>query len=574
MCYACFGRTDNTRENVCEPIKIELCRGIGYNETTMPNFIGHELQTEVDLTLQTFSPLIQYGCSTQLNFFLCAAYLPMCTPKINKFIGPCRQLCETVRARCHPVLASFGFSWPSSLDCNRFPKDNNQGSMCMEGPGESAGSSGLLQIPPNKIKSQPSLQSCQYLLKAHLYVRLNKSNRCQPLCEADILFDASDKHLAETWIQSWSISALFLSILATLCLILSNARWDKKLMPLVICHCLVNVSWAIRILAGRNATSCGFDSQFPGISLLLADGLSTSPCSSIFLLRYYFGMSASIWVAILSYSWNQRIRQQIKEAYGSPPNNGKQDSQKNTFFQICAFGLPAIQTVVVLVSRLVDADELIGTCYVGNQSDKALLLLVASPNLLYWMISCGYLLTGYLRKKSLKNVKIPPWHSGLGTFLMIYNVPSAILLLSMFYQFGNRENWTILMDNGSQKAPLWLYIFHPFCEIFTGVLASAWAIGPRIIYLFKGNVKQPIASKPPTPIKYQQNSYNSASYQTICPPNSIAMSSMVSSSMVSFGTVNKMQKRKYSYTQPSLHSSRRMRTSSYRTHSVGNETVL
>lgn len=95
----CFGSTDMNNGRVCEPIKIELCRNIGYNLTSMPNLIGHELQTDVDLTLQTFQPLIQYGCSAQLNFFLCAAYLPMCTPKINSAIGPCRQLCETVRVR-------------------------------------------------------------------------------------------------------------------------------------------------------------------------------------------------------------------------------------------------------------------------------------------------------------------------------------------------------------------------------------------------------------------------------------------------------------------------------------------
>lgn len=163
-------------------------------------------------------------------------------------------------------------------------------------------------------------------------------------------------------------------------------------------------------------------------------------------------------------------------------------------------------------------------------------------------------------------------------FRLIYNVPSALLLLSMFYQFGNRENW-ILHDTsiqGSQKAPLWLYIFHPFVELLVGVLASAWAIGPRIIYLCKGK-QQVIAKVPPTPIKYQQNPYNSASYQTICPPNSI-----VSTSMASIGTVGKMQKphpRKYAYTQPSLHNSRRAR-SSYRMTSLhsasltGNETVL
>lgn len=216
----------------------------------------------------------------------------------------------------------------------------------------------------------------------------------------------------------------------------------------------------------------------------------------------------------------------------------------------------------------------------GNQSDKGLLLLVAIPSLCYWMISCGYLLTGYLRKKSLKNVKIPANIEGLGSFLMIYNVPSAFLLLSMFYQYGNRENWLILLDHappGSQKAPLWLYGLHPFLELLTGVLASSWAIGPRITSLCKGSVKQ--QSKPAPAIKYQQNPYTSASYQTICPPNSI-----VSTSMASIGTVGKIQKphiRKHSYNQavPSLHGSSR-RARSYRMTSLhsasltGNETVL
>lgn len=85
---ACYGNgniRDTSAARICEPIKIELCKGIGYNSTSMPNLVGHEMQTDVDLTLQTFSPLISYGCSAQLNFFLCAAYLPMCTPKVSNY---------------------------------------------------------------------------------------------------------------------------------------------------------------------------------------------------------------------------------------------------------------------------------------------------------------------------------------------------------------------------------------------------------------------------------------------------------------------------------------------------------
>lgn len=33
--------------------------GIGYNQTKMPNLVGHETQLDADALLQTFSPLIQ-----------------------------------------------------------------------------------------------------------------------------------------------------------------------------------------------------------------------------------------------------------------------------------------------------------------------------------------------------------------------------------------------------------------------------------------------------------------------------------------------------------------------------------
>jgi frizzled 4 len=282
--------TDLNQPRVCEPIRVELCRGIGYNETSMPNLVGHELQSDADFTLQTFSPLIQYGCSAQLNLFLCAAYVPLCTTKIPSPIGPCRSLCETVRARCHPVLQGFGFPWPAALDCSRFPKENNHETMCMEGPGEPGGA---LQIPSSKTTTfQPS---CQGLYKSHLYVR-GRSGRCAALCEADILFSHQEKHIAELWITAWSYAALFMTTVATLCLILSNVRWDKILMPLVICHCLVAVGYAVRTLAGRSSTACSYDPQMPGVSLLLTDGMEqTSPCAATFLFRYYFGMSAAVW---------------------------------------------------------------------------------------------------------------------------------------------------------------------------------------------------------------------------------------------------------------------------------------
>ena len=121
---------------MCEPIKVERCKGLGYNMTGMPNLVGHEQQQDAELQFQSFMPLIQYHCSSQLRLFLCSVYVPMCTEKVPQVIGPCRSLCETVKGRCQAVLKEFGFHWPSALNCSKFPAVNNQQNMCMEGPKE------------------------------------------------------------------------------------------------------------------------------------------------------------------------------------------------------------------------------------------------------------------------------------------------------------------------------------------------------------------------------------------------------------------------------------------------------
>jgi len=59
---------------------------------------------------------------------------------------------------------------------------------------------------------------CSGLAKSHLYVRLPRSGRCAPLCEADILFTPAEKHLAEIWVSTWAYAALGLALVATVCL--------------------------------------------------------------------------------------------------------------------------------------------------------------------------------------------------------------------------------------------------------------------------------------------------------------------------------------------------------------------
>lgn len=170
----------------CEPIRVELCTGFGYNMTGMPNLGGNELQQEAEYYLKTFSPLIQYGCSTHLKLFLCSVYVPMCTEKVSNPIGPCRGLCENVRSRCFPVLQGFGFPWPDTLNCSRFPVENNHEHMCMEGPKDM----GIDVTAP----VGPAVPNFECPPK---HFRKDLAGTCVPLCEGDFMFETNEKKFAE-----------------------------------------------------------------------------------------------------------------------------------------------------------------------------------------------------------------------------------------------------------------------------------------------------------------------------------------------------------------------------------------
>lgn len=106
----------------CEPITINLCMNIPYNETIMPNLMNHQKQEDAGQEVHQFAPLVKMKCSPDLRFFLCTVYAPVCTI-IDRAIPPCRSLCESARAGCERLMNSFGFAWPDNLDCSKLPEN-------------------------------------------------------------------------------------------------------------------------------------------------------------------------------------------------------------------------------------------------------------------------------------------------------------------------------------------------------------------------------------------------------------------------------------------------------------------
>ena len=104
----------------CQPISIPLCTDIAYNQTIMPNLVGHYNQEDAGLEVHQFYPLVKVQCSPELKFFLCSMYAPVCTV-LEKAIPPCRSICERAKQGCEALMNKFGFQWPDRLRCENFP---------------------------------------------------------------------------------------------------------------------------------------------------------------------------------------------------------------------------------------------------------------------------------------------------------------------------------------------------------------------------------------------------------------------------------------------------------------------
>lgn len=484
-------------QRTCEPIKIELCRNLGYNQTGMPNLVGHELQLDAELQFQTFLPLIQYGCSSKLRFFLCSVYTPMCTEKVIQPIGPCRSLCESVRSKCNTVLVDFGFFWPSALNCSKFPVSNNQETMCMDGPDDDDEDRWRLNIsnggdtvdtavtgtPSEKSVTSKQQQNhfglCRSYKFSDKYYYINRSERCAHECDADILYSHHNKEFTLKWIAGWSI-VCFVSSLATLISFMRSSCksyfHERIILYLAANYTMYSLAFILRLTIGREAVSCQLDQQHQA-SILAQDGLDQFSCTIIFVLIYFFGMSSMVWWAILClclYLINGK---------------GKASHEMDGLRSLChlaAWGLPALKTIAILVGvpfgPSVDADELTGLCYVGNQRSDTLMVFVIVPSSLYLALGSLFLLLTSCRSKRkisqpsqlcLVNrsrlgssqvscfttqttqsdlEKVSAVTDQLKIFAFFFAVPAFCVLFTNFYDYMNRDSWYFVSRSDSTSS--------------------------------------------------------------------------------------------------------------------------
>ncbi|KAM4736056.1 uncharacterized protein FYW61_006353 isoform 2-T2 [Anableps anableps] len=107
---------------MCEPITIPMCQHLSYNQTIVPNLLGHTSQREAVIKMSFFNSIVQTVCTADIQLFLCRAYAPECVD--GQVLRPCRSFCEKARRNCEGLINSFGVSWPDEMQCHAFPEES------------------------------------------------------------------------------------------------------------------------------------------------------------------------------------------------------------------------------------------------------------------------------------------------------------------------------------------------------------------------------------------------------------------------------------------------------------------
>lgn len=108
--------------SICEPIRINYCRSIGYNATTYPNYFGHMNNEEVQLDLITFREMVDAECFRQAYDFICRLLQPPCEYREGLKLNPgiiCREYCQAFWSACGDRLPE---RLKRYLDCERYPE--------------------------------------------------------------------------------------------------------------------------------------------------------------------------------------------------------------------------------------------------------------------------------------------------------------------------------------------------------------------------------------------------------------------------------------------------------------------
>merc|ERR1719510_491433 len=166
-------------------------------------------------------------------------------------------------------------------------------------------------------------------------------------------------------------------------------------------------------------------------------------CTLLFMVIYFFFMSASVWWVVLTVCWF--LSASLK--WGQEAID-----VQSQWFHFIAWGQPAISTIVILIMKKVEGDILTGICFVGLWHMGSLRLYVLAPLLSYLVIGTVFLILGLfslikirtvMKQDGSKTDKLEKLILRIGVFSILFIVPQTVIIACLFYEQHYFSSWML-----------------------------------------------------------------------------------------------------------------------------------
>jgi len=461
----------------CEDISVPLCRNLPYQRTQMPNHMGNQNQDEAEHDIHQYTSLVKLKCSPDIQLFICAMFTPACTI-IKKALPPCRELCESAKKGCEPLMIQFDYSWPTQFDCDRFPRAHTD--LCVDPDNNATFSKTELEVyqtttvagsgGPDRPDDYTKMMDfvCPAALKVppeyEYSVSIGRKPHVVEDCGAPcyrLFFSPETRDYVRGWVVGWAAVCLVSSLFTLATFFLDTERFpypEKPIVYLSMCYLVVAIVYLVGYLSG-DSIACNQDFHHDSNNRLsspsswnrvLKQGtLHDWRCSIMGMLLYFFYTAGCIWWVVLTVAW-----------YLSAGLKWGQESIDviASYFHAVVWTLASLQTIMVLILKKIEGDILSGVCFVGQLDADSLLYLIIVPSLVYLAVGFVFLVMAFaylLQVRSIMNRdgtstdKLERLMMRIGTFSLLYMVSAGVVVGCYIYEYSHLPDWMSLWQERS-----------------------------------------------------------------------------------------------------------------------------
>lgn len=431
-CVRPLTQNNDLEEIKCEKLQSKSCFGqnIPYEMTSMEltNFYSQDETLEKLHSYKALSHVPK--CWSVIQPFLCAVLLPKCENinGIDMVYLPSLEMCKITMEPCK-ILYNTSF-FPNFLKCNDsiFPSkcNNDVREMKFNLTGQC-----LKPLVPtiDPANSYKGIEGCGLECKDPLYT--------------------DDEHRQIRKLVGWCASvSLVLHLFAIFTFTIDWHNGNKYPALIIfyvnVCYMISCMGWLAQFIpGGRQDIVCRFDSTLKQGEPSGGENLS---CIMVFILVYYFLMAATCWFVIFTYAWHMSFKAigKIQERI----------DKKASYFHLIAWSIPLVLTITILAISEVDANSIVGICFVGYVNHPIRFAFVIGP------VSCALLIGGYflvrgmiilvnlkisskqiISTRASKKIRQSIVRMGLCSSLMFIFI--IITILCHIYEFKNAERWAL-----------------------------------------------------------------------------------------------------------------------------------